>query len=57
MKILLILMILMLSGCAHINKDRDTFWGWGGVKIAPDGNVTEITSEPPIKLPSFGISK
>ena len=40
-----------LIGCACISQDHHKFYGWGSATIDKDGNVTELTSSPPISLP------
>ena len=42
---------LVLGGCAILSQDHHKIYGWGNAKIDKDGNVTEITSSPPISLP------
>ena len=43
--------VTAMSGCAVLSKDHHKLYGWGNAKIDQDGNVTEITSSPPISLP------
>ncbi len=47
----------LLSGCASISEDRNTFYGWGHAKMDAQGKVLEIESDSPFKgiMSVFGI--
>lgn len=46
---------ICLTSCAHISEDGRTFYGWGSAKTDPaTGKVTEITSDPPLKILPLG---
>lgn len=41
------ILLLYICGCAHYNKEKNTFYGWGKYKDADE----EMESSPPIQLP------
>ena len=53
--ILIIVLCLMISGCAHISKDGRTFYGWGKSAKDAEGNPYVTESTPPITLPKVEI--